>query len=188
MAKWWNTKPKKSQVETRSCLRCRLGAKPGPHLCPCQPGRGVQQVWLEGGHKATVACPSTKNQPLHCYTINYPCRWGSTPRQGLGPSTTHLASRQSTMSRRAMVSQTRNGNIFKNMMKKIPLQILQKTGIILSFILTSKGPLFHPKKSGILVSYPLYVSFKARYLIHNKGHFHKSFHKRYWGSDKRRLE
>lgn len=60
---------------------------------------------------------------------------------------------------------------------KIPLKILQKTGIILSFILSSKGPLFHPKISGILVSYPLYVSFRASHLIHNKGRFHKIFTK-----------
>ena len=33
---------------------------------------------------------------------------------------------------------------------KIPLQILQKTGIILFFILSSKGPLFHPKNQAFL--------------------------------------
>ena len=59
----YQAKEPKSQVETRSCLRCRLGAKPGPHPCPCQPGGGVQQVWLEGGHEATIACPSTINSP-----------------------------------------------------------------------------------------------------------------------------
>ena len=40
---------------------------------------------------------------------------------------------------------------------KIPLQILQKTGIILFFIPSSKAAIFHQKKTGILVSYPLYV-------------------------------
>ena len=59
---------------------------------------------------------------------------------------------------------------------KIPLQILQKLGIILFFILSSKGPFFI-KKSSILVSYPLCVSFKASQLIHNKGRFHKFFKK-----------
>ena len=33
---------------------------------------------------------------------------------------------------------------------KIPLKILQKTGIILSFILSSMGPLFHPKNQAFL--------------------------------------
>ena len=161
-------------------MRCRLGAKPGPHPCPCQPGGGVQQVWLEGGHEATIACPSTINSPSTIATPSTIITGEDFHRdRGWSPAPyISLQGNRLCQEGRWWVKQEMASNIFKNRMIKITLQILQKAGIILFFIIGSKGPLVHQK---------------IRHSPHSQQrrfsqNFHKIRHKRYWGSDKRSLE